>query len=84
MPVSFHFNPSPPGQNGHYFADHIFTFIFMDEKFCISIRISIKFVPKGPIENKLESVRIMAWRRRGDKPLAEPMLTQFTYAYMRQ
>ena len=25
----------------------------------------------------------MAWRRIGDKPLSEPMLTQFTDAYMR-
>ena len=25
----------------------------------------------------------MAWRRIGDKPLSEPMLTLFTYAYMR-
>ena len=26
----------------------------------------------------------MAWRRTGDKPLPEPMLTQLTDAYMRQ
>ena len=26
----------------------------------------------------------MAWRRIGNKPLFEPMLTQFTDAYMRQ
>ena len=25
----------------------------------------------------------MAWRLIGDKPLSEPMLTQFTDAYMR-
>ena len=29
----------------------IFKCIFMDEKFCILIKISLKFVPKGPIGN---------------------------------
>ena len=33
-------------------ADDIFKCIFMDEKCCISIQISMKFVPKGPIDNK--------------------------------
>ena len=44
-------NSSPPGQNGHHFADNIFRCIFMTEKFCILIKISLKFVPKGPIDN---------------------------------
>ena len=44
---------SPPRQNGHHFADDIFKYIFMNEKFCILIRISLKFVPtEGPISNK--------------------------------
>ena len=30
-------------------ADDIFKCIFVNEKFCISIKISLKFVPKGPI-----------------------------------
>ena len=34
------------------FADDIFKFIFMNEKYCISIRTLLKFVPKGPIDNK--------------------------------
>ena len=38
------FNSSPPGQNGDHFADDIFKCIFMNEKFCISIQISLKFV----------------------------------------
>ena len=41
-----------------------------------------KFVPKDPINNILALVQIMAWRRPGDKPLAEPVLTRFTGAYM--
>ena len=44
--------------------------------------ISLKFVPKGPINNIRAMVQIMAWRRSGDKPLSEPMLTQFTDAYV--
>ena len=53
----------------------------MNDKFCILIKISLKFVPRGPIDNNLALVQIMAWRRIGDKPLSEPMLTQFTDAY---
>ena len=55
----------------------------MNEQFCISIHISQKFVPKGPIDNKSSLFQIMAWRRIGDKPFPEPMWTQFADAYMR-
>ena len=44
-------NSSPPGQNGCHFTDNIFRSIFMNEKFCIAIQISLKFVRKGPIDN---------------------------------
>ena len=64
-------------------ADDIFKCIFVNEKFCILIRISLKFVPKGPINNKPALVQIMAWRWIGDKPLSEPMPTRVTDAYMR-
>ena len=63
------------------FADDVFKCIFMYEKFCISIRISLKFVPWGPIDNNLALVQAMAGRRTGAEPLPEPMLTQFTDAY---
>ena len=76
------FNSSLPGQNGCHFADNIFKYIFMNEKFCILIRISLKFVPKGLISNKSALVQVMAWCRTGDKPLPEPMLTQFTDVHM--
>ena len=75
-------NSSPLGQNGHHFADDIFKCIFMNDKFCILIPISVKFVPKGPIDADPVLVQIMAWRQIGDKPLSEPMLTRFTNAYM--
>ena len=46
-----------------------------------SINISLKF--KSPIDNVPELVQIIAWRPTGDKPLSEPMMVGFTYAYMR-
>ena len=61
-------------QNGRHFADDIFKYIFLNENACISLKISLKFVPRGPINNIPSLVQIMAWRRPGDKPLSEPMM----------
>ena len=44
-------NSSPPGQNGRHFADDIFRCILVNEKFCILIKILLKFVPKGPTDD---------------------------------
>ena len=44
-------NSSPLGQNGRHFTDDVLKCIFMNEMFCILIRISLKFVPKGLIDN---------------------------------
>ena len=63
-----------PRQNGHRFADDTFNSIFLNENVRISIKISLKFVPKGPINNNPVLVQIKAWRRSGDKPLSEPMM----------
>ena len=73
----------PSGQNGCDFADDIFRCIFVNEKFWILIKISLKCVPRGPIDNNQTLVQIMTWRWIGNKPLPEPMLTRFTDAYMR-
>ena len=67
-------NTLRPRQNGRHFADDIFKCIFLNENVWISIKISLKFVPEGPINNILALVQIMAWRRPGDKPLSEPMM----------
>ena len=56
------------------FTDDIFKCIFLHENAWIPIQISLKFVPKGPINNIPALVQIMAWRRPGDKPLSEPMM----------
>ena len=73
----------PSEQNGCHFPDDLFISIFVNENVCILIKMSLKFVPDGLINNKPALVQIMAWRRIGDKPLSEPMLTQYTDAYMR-
>ena len=61
-------------QNGRYFADVIFKCIFLNANASISLKISLKFVPKGSIDNIPALVPKMAWRRSGDKPLSEPMM----------
>ena len=60
------------GQNGCHFADDIFRCNFLNENACISIDISLNFVPGGQINNIPALVPIMAWRRPEDKPLSEP------------
>ena len=67
-----------PRQNGRHFADDIFKCIFLYENVLNPINISLKFVPKGPINNIPALVQIMAWRRPGDKPLSEPMMVSLT------
>ena len=67
-------NTLRPRQNGRRFADDAFICIFLNENVRISIKISLKFVPKGPINNIPALVQIMAWRRSGNKPLSEPMM----------
>ena len=68
------FNILWPSQNGHRFANDTFKRIFVNENVRISIKISLKFVPKGPFDNIPALVQIMAWRRSCDKPLSEPMM----------
>ena len=69
----YHFNTLKPRHNGRHFADDVFKCIFLNENVWILLKISLKFVPKGRINNIPALVRIMAWRRSGDKPLSEPM-----------
>ena len=76
-------NSSSPAQNGPHFVDDIFKCIFLNEKFCILIRISRKLLPKGLINDTWTMLQVMAWRRIGDKPLPEQILIQFADAYMR-
>ena len=72
------FNTLRPRQNGRHFPDDIFKWIFLNENVQVTIDISQKFVPRGPINNIPALVQIMAWRRPGDKPLSEAMMARST------
>ena len=50
-----------PRQNGRHFAGDILKWIFLNENITISIKISLKFVPKGPINNIPILFQITAW-----------------------
>ena len=67
-------NTLRPRQNGRHFPDDIFKWISLNESVWILIKISLNFVPRGPINNIPALVQIMAWRQPGDKPLSEPMM----------
>ena len=69
-----HINTLRPKQNGRHFADDSFMRIFLKENVRISIKISLNFVTKSPIDNIPALFQIMAWRRPGDKPLSEAMI----------
>ena len=69
-------------QNGHHFPDDIFKCIFLNKNVLILFKISLKFVPKGPINNIPALVQIMAWRQSGDKPLSEPMMVIYWRIYV--
>ena len=74
--ISSWFNTLRPRQNGRHFADDTFKYIFLNKNVIISAKISLKFVPKGPINNITALVQIMAWRRSGVKPISEPMMVR--------
>ena len=73
---------------GSYLTNHTTWFccnlsnVFLYENSIIPIRISLKFGPRSPIDNKPALVQVLAWRWIGDKPLSELMLPYFTDAYI--
>ena len=68
------FNILRPRQNYRHFADDIFRCIFLNENEWILLKISLKFIPRVPINNIPALVQIMAWCRPGAKPLSGPMM----------
>ena len=67
--------PIAPGQNDRHFSSALPSII--SANFRVMIQISLELVPRGRIDDKSALVQVMAWRRTGDRPLAEPVLTQF-------
>ena len=55
-------------------TDETFQSIFLNENVRISIKISLKFVPKGQIRNVPALDQIMFWRWPGDNPLSERVM----------
>ena len=53
------FNTLRPRQNGRHFPDDIIKWIVLNENAWIPIKISLKFVPQGPIINIPALVQIM-------------------------
>ena len=77
-------NSSPPWRKWPSFCRQCFLTNFHEWKvsYFDTNFTSYNFVPKGPTDNKSVLVLKMAWHWTGDKPLPEPMLTQFTDPYM--
>ena len=69
-------NTLRPGQDGRRFPDDTLEHIFLKENVRISIKISLNFAPKSPIDNIPALFQKMAWRRSGAKPLYEPMMVR--------
>ena len=69
-------NTLRPRQNGRHFPDNTFRHIFWNENGRISIKFSLKFVSKGPLNKIPALVQLMAWCRPGDKPLSQPMMVR--------
>ena len=67
-------NTLRPRRNGQHFADDIVKRIFFNENVWILIKISLTFVPMGPVKNITALVPIMAWHRPAGKPLSELMV----------
>ena len=52
----------------------MFKCIFLNENAWIPIKLSMKFIPKGSINNIPALFQIMAWCRPGDTPLSESVM----------
>ena len=70
-------NTLRPRQKGRHFPGDTFKRIFLNE----NAEISLKFVPKDPINKIPALLQIMAWRRPGNKPLSEPIMVGYWRIY---
>ena len=81
--IAYHYlNILRSRQDGRHFPDDNFKCNFLNENVCISIDISLKFVPNGSISNIPVLVQMMAWRRL-EQAIIWTNVGMFTDAYMR-
>ena len=59
-------NPNPWKKMAAILADEFFKHILLNENERIPIPISLKLVPRSPIDNNSALVQVMAWRRTGE------------------
>ena len=81
-PISVPIHSLRPRQNRRHFEDNIFKCIFLNEDIYILIKISLKFIPMGPINNIPALFQIMVFRWPGDEPLSEPMMIIYWCMYV--
>ena len=60
-----------------FWPDDIFKCIFFDENVWIPIEVSLKFVPKGPVNNYPSIGSDSGLAGPGNKPLSEPMMVNY-------
>ena len=71
---AWEYNTMMPRQNACHFADDIFKTIFRNANCCIFIIFSLKFVPKGAINNRPALIQKIAWHQLEDKQLSKLMM----------
>ena len=79
----FNLIPLPLDKMAAMSTDDTFKCILLNVDYKIQIQFSPKLVSRSQIDDAPALVEVMAWRRIGDTPLPEPMLTYFNDAYMR-
>ena len=67
-------NTLRPRQSCRHFADVIFRSICLNENVQMSLKISLRLVPKVWLNNTPAVVQVMAWGWAGTKKLSEPVI----------
>ena len=58
-----------------HFVDFIFKLVLFNENCCMENQMSLKYIPKDPIDNDAALVEKMALHEKDYKPLFESMMT---------
>ena len=69
-------NTLRPRQHDRHFTDDFFKCVLLKGNVWISIKVSVKFVPKVKLNHIPALDQIMAWHHPGDKPLSKAMMVR--------